>query len=237
MVSRRRFVAACGCALWLPACGGGGGDGLQGSDTSDVATRDALQRNGGYGLAQSFDPATGTRVLVRWETPIPVKTGGDAEAIAALDTIEAQLGRTIFDRTSIAATSDDRMEAGIVVKRGAAGCLAGSQSCGSVSGLPDPPGTVPAPIPAWLPIGVMRPRLVVGLGGRSADGRLLPSNLDVAIHEFGHALGFPRHFPGFGSDDLSCGNCPAISPLFWRVLRTTYSNPPGTPLAQVTLAP
>jgi hypothetical protein len=237
MISRRRFVAACGCALWLPACGGGGNDDLQGNDTSDAATRDALQRNGGYGLVQPFDPVSGTRVLVRWETPIPVKTEGDAEAIAAIDTIEAQLGRTIFDRTSIAATPDDRIAAGIVVRRGVAGCLAGSQSCGSVSGLPDPVGTVPAPISARPPLGVMRARLVVALGGRSADGRLLPSNLDVAIHEFGHALGFPGHFPGFGTDDLSCTNCAAISPLFWRVLRTTYSNPPGTPLARVTLAP
>lgn len=44
---------------------------------------------------------------------------------------------------------------------------------------------------------------------------------DIVTHEFGHALGLANHFNGFGTGD-------AISPAFWDVLATLYSNPQST---------
>ena len=44
----------------------------------------------------------------------------------------------------------------------------------------------------------------------------------IVIHEFGHALGLGRHFPGFG-----CGR-QVISNDFWDVLATLYGNNCGT---------
>ena len=52
-------------------------------------------------------------------------------------------------------------------------------------------------------------------------------DLDIVLHEFGHALGLTEHFEGFG---LQSG---AISEDFWDVLATLYNDRPLTPLAAI----
>lgn len=163
-------------------------------------------------------------VTKRWALPIPVKSNGDAEAIEAMDEIERQLGYVVFDRTSIATTPDADIDSGLIVVRGGGGCIGRySNACGSVvyvSSL--------APNPAVPTIDAV---LLVNLGGLNTEQqKILPSTLPVAIHEFGHALGLRGHFGGFGEGG-------AISPLFWRTLKTLYLNPAGTEKSSVTLAP
>jgi len=46
-------------------------------------------------------------------------------------------------------------------------------------------------------------------------------NLDLVVHEFGHALGMGAHFQGFGFG-------PAVDGNFWNVLHTMYHNATGT---------
>lgn len=56
--------------------------------------------------------------------------------------------------------------------------------------------------------------------GHDGPGCMLTKQ--IVIHEFGHALGLGRHFPGFG-----CGR-QIISNDFWDVLATLYGNDCGT---------
>ena len=47
-------------------------------------------------------------------------------------------------------------------------------------------------------------------------------------HEFGHALGLPGHFQGFGND-------PTISAAYWDVLATLYGNPVSSKAADLQM--
>src|SRR5688572_26849094 len=105
----------------LAGCGGGGGEGGSGAppaaeDTSDAATRQALQTTN-LGVAPG-SPAVGT--LKRWNLLIPVKTKGDARAVQAMDRIEDRLDAIIFDRTAIAGTPDDDITRGLIISLGTA---------------------------------------------------------------------------------------------------------------------
>lgn len=51
---------------------------------------------------------------------------------------------------------------------------------------------------------------------------------DIVTHEFGHALGLPGHFVGFGEG-------PAISGAYWDVLATLYGNPASTKAADLQI--
>lgn len=162
--------------------------------------------------------------LKKWDMPIPVKTNGDGRAERALDRIETKLGRVIFDRTSIASTNDDAVTRGIIVSVSTAfvppGTTNYAEYCANVSGAPGasayPNGFVDAR-------GVITARLYVNL-----DNQYCTATDDIAVHEFGHALGMGAHYDGFG-------NGAAISQLFWAVLRTMYSdlNPVGASQAAI----
>jgi hypothetical protein len=195
----------------LAGCGGGGGEGGSGAppaaeDTSDAATRQALQTTN-LGVAPG-SPAVGT--LKRWNLLIPVKTKNVPRATQAMDAIESRLGATIFDRTSIADTPDDSIDRGLIISLGTADPT--SSLCASA----DFPDGASAEITGRFFIHIDRPGCT--------------ATLDATIHEFAHPLGMFEHFQNFGN-----GN--AIGELFWRVLRTIYSNPIGTPAANVVLAP
>jgi hypothetical protein len=203
----------------LVACGGGGA----GSNDSVESTRAALTTTN---LEANGFPWNGAApgLLKRWELPIPVKTNGDTRANDAMDAIERELGPGIFDRTSIASTPDNEITRGIVVSVGTAFLPAGATNpasyCANVAAAPRASGWA---FPAATARGVMSYRLYVNL-----DNPFCKADVSIAIHEFGHALGMGVHFEGFGYG-------PAISTLFWRVLRTIYNNAPGTPAASIVV--
>lgn len=154
--------------------------------------------------------------LKRWDFendgPIPVKTGNNALAIEAMDEIEAELGMIIFDRTSIANTPNEEITRGMIVSVGTAigpGGIVDSNTCGMVSGGI---GTTSYPNGFYNEMGKINTVLYVHLSSAQCD-----SDLDVAIHEFGHALGLGAHFKGFGDG-------PAINNNFWNVLFNIYTN-------------
>lgn len=155
--------------------------------------------------------------LKRWDYendgPIPVKFNNVALAENAADAIEAKLGEVIFDRTSIANTPDELVTRGIIVSEGTTadsfGMIAG---CGNVSKAP---GLTAYPSQFYDDTGRINTKLYVNLSSPKCT-----ATLDVAIHEFGHALGMGKHFAGFGTGD-------AIDVNFWNVLYNLYSNDIG----------
>jgi hypothetical protein len=177
-------------------------------------------------LNESEFPWTGiaSGVLKRWsgDTLIPVKLNGSTLAAQALDEIEAALERTIFDRTSLDQVPDEQVTVGLIVSEGTSigpRGIADESSCGHVSeGL----GTTAYPQGFYDFSGRIETRLYVHISSARCT-----ADLDVAIHEFGHALGMGQHFAGFGIG-------PAISGDFWNVLYTIYDNPAGTPESGIT---
>lgn len=182
--------------------------------------------------------------LKSWNTSldglIPVKTGGYLLADQALDAIEEEVGRPLFDRQSIANTPNDQISRGIIVSQGTAlgafGSTTDPNACGHVSeGI----GTTAYPFPifnyeydpdtgeligytlddGWYDnTGNINTVLYVHIGAQSCQN---PIGIDLVIHEFGHALGMGAHFEGFGFG-------PAVDGNFWNVLHTMYNNPTGT---------
>ena len=156
----------------------------------------------------------------RWDIEhdglIPVKLNGSTLGNDAIEKIEAVLQRSIFDTTSIANLPDDKITRGIIVSEGTAlgpnGVITRS-TCGHVSALPE---TTSYPKDFYDANGKINTRLYVNLSSKKCT-----ASLEIAIHEFGHALGLGSHFSGFGSGD-------AISPSFWQVLYTLYHNEVGT---------
>ena len=215
-----RLVVLALAPLAMVACGGGGG---AGSDDSAGATRSALQATNLAGTGFPWGGAA-PGLLKRWNLPIPVKTNEEARAVAAMDEIERRLGITVFDRTSIATLPDAQIARGIVVRVGTAFLPAGGNPASYCANVAAAPGVDSWTSPAATPGGVMSYRLYVNL-----DNPQCRADSSIVIHEFGHALGMGEHYEGFGQGS-------AISDLFWRVLRTIYANPPGTP-ANVILVP
>lgn len=217
-------VAVCAGAV-LAGCGGGGGDdkkqaGPEATDAATVAALELSNLNQQVGTGQVAS-------IARWTLPIPVKTNGEARAIAALDAIEANLGKTVFDRTSIANVGNSSITRGVIVSVGTACSPAGTpvaNNCGNVS-LNTAGSCGIAQIASTREI---TGRLYLNLD--SPDPAGCKASNDVTIHEMKHAMGLFAHFDGYG-------NGPAISALSWRVLRTVYANPLATPKAAVVLAP
>ena len=155
----------------------------------------------------------------RWDIEqdglIPVKLNGATSAKDAIEEIEAVLQMSIFDTTSIANLPDDQITRGIIVSEGTALSPNGfitKSTCGHVSASPK---TTSYPKGFYDANGKISTRLYVNLSSKNCT-----ASLEIAIHEFGHALGLGSHFSGFGSGD-------AISPAFWQVLYTLYHNEVG----------
>jgi hypothetical protein len=158
--------------------------------------------------------------LKRWDISgdglIPVKLNGSAVATQALDEIESKLGITIFNRTSIANTADSNVTRGLIVSEGTAWDGSGTvtaNTCGHVSGT-----TTDGRFPDEYmdTSGKISARIYVNIGSSAC-----PPRVDIAIHEFAHALAFGPHFSGFGIDGVYNDN-------LWNALATVYSNPIGT---------
>jgi hypothetical protein len=198
----------------LAGCGGGGSDAPPSAPPSPPPgapaedTSDATTRQALQTTNLDASPPLG--MLKRWNPPIPVKTNNHPRALQAMDTIEARLGATnFFDRESIAGTPDESITRGLIISVGT-----GPQT--SICSASQPRAGTSSEITE---------RLFIHL-----DSATCTASLDWTIHQFGHALGTLVHFPNFGE-----GN--PIGELFWRVLRTIYANPIGTPGANIVLAP
>ena len=165
----------------------------------------------------------------RWDIEhdglIPVKLNGSTLGRDAIREIEAVLQMPIFDTTSIADIPDDQITRGIIVSEGTAlgpnGWITTS-TCGHVSALPTTTGY---PKNFYNAQGKINARLYVNLSSQKCT-----ASKEIAIHEFGHALGLGSHFSGFGSGD-------AISPSFWQVLYTLYHNDVGTSAEDLRIGP
>ncbi len=155
----------------------------------------------------------------RWDVEndglIPVKFNGSALAQEATAEIEAVLHMPLFDRTSIDNLPEDSVARGIIVSEGTAigpNRRVNRYTCGNVSALP---GETAYPADFYNSEGVIDTRLYVSLSSEKCT-----ASLEIAIHEFGHALGLGKHFPGFGLGEV-------IAPSFWQVLYTLYTNDVG----------
>jgi hypothetical protein len=205
----------------------------------------------GFPWYNVLEPIDDFKRLKTWNTSldglIPVKTGGFDLAEEALNVIESEVGKVLFDRQSIANTPNDQITRGIIVSQGTAlgafGSTTDPNACGHVSeGI----GTTAYPFPlityefdpdtgdvigytledGWYDsTGNINTVLYVHIGAASCEN---PIDLDLVVHEFGHALGMGAHFEGFGFG-------PAVDGNFWNVLHTMYNNPTGTLEDNITI--
>lgn len=226
---KRLIVLMLFAATAIVGCGGGGSSSSTSTPptvaTASSVTADLVTTN----LNSSSFPwnmiADGK--LKRWsyETGlIPVKTNGSTQATYALDLIEATLGKTIFDRTSIANTADSSITSGLIVSMGTAVDANGqvtSSACGVVSSAPSVPTISGNIIDAN---GKMNAKLYVNIGSSACTADLN----QIATHEFGHAIGLGSHFTGFGIGDIISGN-------FWNIVKTIYNNPIGSTVSTINV--
>lgn len=213
MLKRIGFLST----LFLSACGGGNSDNSQVEGPEGILKNIKTSNLDGNGF-----PWTGVAVgkLKRWDYMIdgliPVKTNNVALSEQAMDRIEQEIGLVIFDRTSIENTSDNDVSRGIIVSSGTAigpGGVVNENTCGMVSsGV----GTTSFPSNFYNSSGNINTVLYVHLSSSGCT-----SSLNVAIHEFGHALVMGAHFEGFGIGD-------AIDNNFWNTLYNIYNNNVGT---------
>jgi len=165
--------------------------------------------------------------LKRWPvetTLIPIKLNGSTQATAAIDLIEATLGRQIFDRNSIANVADGSITNGMIVSMGTALNIDGtvtSSTCGDVSDSPTS-GVLSGNLADLT--GAINAKMYINIGSAACTADLN----QIAIHEFTHALGALGHFEGFGIG-------PIISESSWDILKTLYNNPVGSTLSHINV--
>ncbi|MGY2209804.1 hypothetical protein [Pseudomonas pergaminensis] len=151
----------------------------------------------------------------KWKGLIPVKINGIARAEDAINRIEEKLGRQLFDRETISDLSDEKIVRGIIVSHGTAVApKMDKHTCGNVG---DAPNSYAYPRNFLKSTGEIDTVLYVNLGSPFCDdSQCGDSPSDIAVHEFGHALGLGPHFQGFGEG-------PIISDDFWDVLTALYN--------------
>lgn len=244
----------------LSACGGGEGHGssaappltdeqvlaLLKSTQSPVPVWDVSQA---AHLPQ--DGMSATNRTYRWNIErdglIPIKGLDVSPHVAqALDEIEQQLGRQVFERTTLASVAEAAVGRGLVIRNKPLPVIPGVLNhCGMVhrvDGDMAPPGWVdtsqsmnPAVSPDWqtamqsttFPA---RPQWYIDID--LANPNCTPVE-PLLVHELGHALGLSEHFDGFGRGNCSGAFC---QEPFYRVLKTLYANPPGTPFAGLSIS-
>lgn len=151
----------------------------------------------------------------KWIGLIPVKTNGIKRAEDAINIIEEKLKKKIFDRESISEIPEEKITRGIIVREGtAASPTMDENNCGNVG---DAPNSYHYPENFLKNSGEIDTVLYVNLGSKLCDDKKCgTSPSDIAVHEFGHALGLGPHFHGFGDG-------PIISSDFWAVLIKLYN--------------
>lgn len=216
-------------AALLVACGGGSESDGAGNNTSSDSVRAALVTTNISSSGYPWSVSVGTTtfylgppgILKRWELPIPVKTKDDARIVSALNEIERQLGKTVFDRTSIAATPDGAVTRGLVANFGTVVLMGGGTICAHPSAATS---GFQSQNPMATSGGVMSYRLYLNV-----DGAACRADEGMIIDAIASAIGMGGDYPGryAQSDGIR------QSALFWRVLQTMYANPPGTPQAAI----
>lgn len=221
----RNLLSFVSIACLLTACGGGSNEKDKGGSVTNAEILITLSSANIDSTGFSWDSSRGAGITKRWNLPIPVKTNGDVRAVAAMNTLEARLGVTMFDRTSIEATPNGSITRGIIFAQGTSFVPPGTTNlnayCANVASGPNQ-GSYPSNFYNGT-TGVINTRLYINL-----DNSGCIADADVVVHEFGHALGLGAHFSGFG-------NGPAISNLFYSDLKTLYANAPGTPKASIVI--
>lgn len=215
-------------SFFLAACGGGGGsddpatnngggqsydpviiteqgvrDRLETTNMSEFypwghtssATRDATRDRIRH---WAHDPGAATSVL------IPVKMNGVIHAEEALNNIEAKLGYTLFDRTSIAATPDDDVTYGLIFRQGTALGPSGEPSANNCGHVGNRDGGTTYELDWYKSDGTIDTVLTVNIGSSHPDAdQNCIVDVGLVVHETMHALGMGVHFDGFGN----CGGC------------------------------
>ncbi|WP_156909434.1 hypothetical protein [Ottowia thiooxydans] len=164
-------------------------------------------------------------MVKRWRLPIPVKTNGEARAVPAMDAIEAKLGFTVFDRTSLANADETTITRGLVFRQGTSYLPVGGNPRSFCANVSD------APLSGGWSASMVSPGELTGRIYVNLDNPQCVADAEIVIHEIGHAMGLATHFKGFGGED----DDGAIGPEFWPVLATLYANPIGTPKASVVV--
>jgi hypothetical protein len=218
MKFKRIFLTMTAAAI-LTACGGGGNDNTP--PTTTMVLNFAAVTN----LDSTGWPWFGAfgGVVKAWTLPIPVKINGEARANPAMDAIESKLGIVVFDRTSLTNIADAAVTRGIVFSKGTSYLPIGANPQSYCANVSVAPNNGDWPQNFLKNQGEISTRVYVNLDNPSCT-----ASSEVAIHELGHALGMLAHFQGFGDG-------PSISSAFWSVLATLYSNPIGTPKANVVV--
>lgn len=227
-ISFKKSLAYCLLPVLLAACGGGSDKKDSTTHSNTISSTTVLEgyldktNISSYGFPWG---SVSSGISKRWSLPIPVKTNGETRANPAMDAIEAKLGFTIFDRSSIANVPNHEIKRGLILSKTTAYLPAGANPqnyCANVSAGPFL-GNYPYPQEFLLNTGEISTVLYINL-----DNPQCIASADIVIHEFGHALGLGSHFQGFGDG-------PAINNDFWVVLATLYGNPIGTLKANVLL--
>ncbi len=240
------ILASLVTAFTLTACGGGGDDGGS-TATADPLT--ILKSSQAVNYPKTYNTATvyasgvvsNTSLSYRWNVErdgaIPVVYGArKAEFDAGFDTIEASLGKTIFDRTTYAGkTVNDvpRNQRVLVVGEyltpvsaptcGLATAMWVDQTNSLIPGFPTVWNTDIQGNPVSSSIFPLN-AVYVTVNFQPASG--CANSADLVVHELAHALGLNGHFDGFGSGAMNTS-------LVLSVLNKLYSYSPGTPFSSM----
>lgn len=232
------FTSSLISMVMLSACGGGGGGGSGGSNSSTAnvsseATIKSLLSSSN--ASNTYFPWNDSAYAVcsgktkRWNLPIEVRApfaSTSARATTAMNTIEAKLGFTVFNRSNLS-TAPSGGFVGIIFSDAGQSYIPPGQT--PVSGSTYEANVSAGPNLGNWPSAVLDANCAISTALYiNLDNSSFTAGADVTVHEFGHALGLGEHFSGFG-------NGAAISKDFWDVLATLYGTNAGTTASTVTV--